>query len=109
MISQAVSANSVVPEPFRGFDDNSKYVVKYDDRNRAYFPDFNADLSAHLMECLEGYERSRLPLAKTLKPGIDDWTITSLSGSYRDFGGSLATNNAALLDSVSSTVANTMN
>ena len=42
-----------------------------------------------------------------MKPGIDDWTITSLSGNHRDFGGSLATNNAALLDSVSSTVANT--
>ena len=59
------------------------------------------------MEYLEGYEHSRLPLAKTLKPGIDDWTITSLSGNYREFGGSLATNHAALLDSVSSTVVNT--
>jgi len=77
------------------------------DRNRMYFSDFNVDLSAHLMEYLEGYERSRLPLAKTLKPSIEDWTITSLSGNYREFGGSLASNNAALLDSVSSTVANT--
>ena len=77
------------------------------DRNRGYFPDFNSDLSAHLMEYLTGYESTRLPLAKTLKPGINDWTITSLSGSYREFGGSLASNRAALADSVSSTVANT--
>jgi hypothetical protein len=96
----------------RGTYSNSKkpdvfQVSSLYDRNRAYFPDFNADLSAHLMEYLEGYERSRLPLAKTLKPGIDDWSITSLSGVYRDFGGSLASNHAALLDSVSSTVANT--
>jgi hypothetical protein len=96
----------------RGTYSNSKkpdvfQVSSLYDRNRAYFPDFNADLSAHLMEYLEGYERSRLLLAKTLKPGIDDWSITSLSGVYRDFGGSLASNHAALLDSVSSTVANT--
>jgi len=35
-ISQAVSANPVVPEPFRGFDDNSKYVIKYDDITALY-------------------------------------------------------------------------
>jgi hypothetical protein len=77
------------------------------DRNRAYFPSFNADLSAHLLEYLEGYERNMLKNADTLKPDIDDWTITSLSGSYREFGGSLASNDAALLDSVKSTVVST--
>lgn len=75
------------------------------DRNRSYFPSFNADLSAHLREYLEGYERARLANAETLKPSISDWTITSLSGNYREFGGSLADNNAALLDSMKSTVA----
>ena len=77
------------------------------DRNRAYFPNFNTDLSAHLLEYMEGYERTMLTKADTLKPGINDWTITSLSGNYREFGGSVANNSAALLDSVSSTVVNT--
>lgn len=74
------------------------------DRNRRYFPDFNKDLSKHLMTFIEGYERSMLSKANTLKPGIDDWTITSLSGNYREFGGSLADSRSALLDSVNSTV-----
>jgi hypothetical protein len=74
------------------------------DRNRSYFPSFDTDLSAHLLEYLEGYERKMLTNANTLKPGINDWTITSLSGNYREFGGSIANNSAALLDSVSSTV-----
>ena len=77
------------------------------DRNRVYFPDFDTDLSAHLMEYIEGYERTMLAKASTMKPNIDDWTITSLGGAYREFGGSLASNSAALQDSISSTVANT--
>ncbi len=73
------------------------------DRNSAFFPDFNADLSVHLMEYVEGWEQTMLAQATTLKPDINDWTITSLEGSYREFGRSLADNNAALLDSVKST------
>jgi hypothetical protein len=74
------------------------------DRNRSFFPDFNSDLSAHLMQYVEGYERKMLAKATKLKPDINDWTITSLEGGYRDFGGSFATNSAALLDAVKSTV-----
>ena len=77
------------------------------DRNRSYFPDFEADLSAHLLEYLEGYELARLKDADTLDPDINDWTITSLSGNYRQFGGSIADNSAALLGAVVSTVPNT--
>ena len=44
-----------------------------------------------------------LTKATKLKPDINDWTITSLEGRYRDLSGSFATNNAALLDSVKST------
>lgn len=75
------------------------------DRNRTFFPEFNTDLSAHLMEFIKGYEQKMLTKATTLKPDINDWTITSLKGGYRDIGGSFATNNAALLDAVKSTVA----
>jgi hypothetical protein len=74
------------------------------DRSRLYFPDFKSDLSAHLTEYLEGEELDMLAGATKLKADIDDWTITSLEGNYRDFGGSLATNRAALMDSMKSTV-----
>lgn len=76
------------------------------DRNRSYFPNFEADLSAHLVEYLEGYELARLKDADTLDPDINDWTITSLSGNYRQFGGSIADNQAALLGAATSTVPN---
>ena len=87
-------------------DDKKTDVFKVSslyDRNRIYFPDFNDNLAAHLMEYLEGQERTQLSFADTVKPGIDDWSITSLSGRYREFGGSLASSKAALLDSVGST------
>lgn len=96
----------------RGTYSNSKkeevfQVSSLYDRNREYFPNFNSDLSTHLMEYIEGYERTMLSRANTMKPDIDDWTITSLGGAYREFGGSLASNSAALQDSISSTVSNT--
>jgi hypothetical protein len=72
-------------------------------RNRVYFKNFNTDLSTHLLTYLEGYERSDLQAASTIKPDIDDFTVTDLRGNNRDFGGSLANSNAALLDSVKST------
>ena len=70
------------------------------DRNRVYFPDFQADLRAHLLKFLQNPERADLQEARTIKPDIDDWTITDLYGSYPEIGGSFATNSAALLDSV---------
>lgn len=77
------------------------------DRNRVYFPSFDADLSAHLLGYIKGSERTQLENADTLDPDINDWTITSLSGNYREFGGSIADNSAALLDATKSTVPNT--
>ena len=74
------------------------------DRNRQYFPDFQSDLSKHILTYVEGDERLELQSASTLKPNIDDWTITDLGGTDRNFGAQFATNNAALLDSVKSTV-----
>lgn len=71
------------------------------DRNREYFPDFQADLREHLLAYLQGPERQDLEDAKTIKPTISDWTVTDLFGSYPKLGGSFAENNAALLDSVS--------
>ena len=68
------------------------------DRNRGYFPDFQVDLKKHLLAHLEGREQGELKVASTIKPDISDWTVTDLYGSYPQLGGSLAENNAALLD-----------
>ena len=75
------------------------------DRSRVYFPDFKTDLSNHLLIYVEGPERAELKSASTLKPDINDWTVTDLGGTYRDLGASFANSNAALLDSVKSTAA----
>jgi len=74
------------------------------ERNKAFFPDFDDDLTGHLMTYIEGEERSELQASKYIRADIDDWTVTDLGGTYRDFGGAFADNNAALLDSVKSTV-----
>ena len=93
--NRGTDGSSKNPEVFRV---SSLYA-----RNKSYFPDFNSDLSAHLLKYLEGYERGQLQEATTLKPDINDWTITSLEGNYRELGGSMASNPAALLDSVRGT------
>ena len=73
------------------------------DRNRGYFPDFQSDLKKHLMAFLQGPEKRKLEFASTIKPDIDDWTVTDLYGSYPQIGGSFAQNKAALLDATKST------
>ena len=73
------------------------------ERNKIFFPDFNADLSRHLLAFLEGDEKIELKSASKIKADIDDWTVTDLGGTYRDLGAVFADNNAALLDSVKST------
>jgi hypothetical protein len=70
------------------------------ERNAAWFPDFDDDLRAHLMAFLEGDERGELQAASKIKANIDDWTVTDVYGTYWEIGGSVADNNAALLDSV---------
>ena len=82
------------------YDESVFRVSSFYDRNREYFPDFESDLSNHLLLYLEGPERTRLQTASKLKPNIDDWTVTDLGGTRNDnIGGSLATNHAAMLDS----------
>jgi len=71
------------------------------ERNAAYFPDFNADLTEHLLTYLEGDEKEELQTAKGIKADIDDWTVTDLYGSTRDLGASMANNSAALDGAVS--------
>jgi hypothetical protein len=81
-------------------------VSSFYDRSEAYFPDFETDLSAHLLEYLQGDEKPALQEAAKLKADINDWDVTDLGGSHRRIGGSLADSRAALLDSVKSTVPN---
>ncbi len=69
-------------------------------RNKAFFPDFENDLTKHLLTYIEGAERPELQSASTIKADIDDWTVTDLGGTYRDVGASFADNNAALLNAV---------
>jgi hypothetical protein len=86
-----------------GWDEDVFRVSSFYDRNRAYFPDFNAELSQHLLQYLQGSLRARLEKASTLRPDINDWTVTDLGATRQDsFGGSLAPNPSAMLDSYKS-------
>ena len=69
------------------------------ERDEAFFPNDEA-LRKHLMRYLQSPELEELQAASAIKANIEDWTITDLFGSARDPGGSLASNKAALLDSV---------
>jgi hypothetical protein len=73
------------------------------DRNSAYFPDFNVDLTQHLAAYLQGSMQAKLESASKIKTNIDDWSVNDLGGSQRRVGGSFATSRAALLDSTKST------
>ena len=76
-------------------------VSSFYERNKEYFPDFRADLTAHLLQYLEGDERVAIQKAAKLKPDISDWTVTDLGGSYREIGGSLAHSSAGLMGAMS--------
>jgi hypothetical protein len=82
-------------------DENVFMASSLYDRNRGYFSNFQQDLKKHLLTYLVGSEKGDLQSASTIKPDIDDWTVTDLYGSYPELGGSLASNSAALLDATS--------
>lgn len=73
------------------------------ERNRHYFPDFDADLKRHLMSYIEGPERGDLRLTERLNPAVEDWTVADVYGTYSEIGGSFSTNQAAMLDATIST------
>lgn len=75
-------------------------VSSFYERNDAFFPNFDADLTAHLSQYLEGNELAALKTASTLVTDIDDWTVTDLGGSRREFGGSLANSSAGMMGAV---------
>jgi len=88
----------------RGTEGKKKRVFRVSslyERNQVFFPDFDADLTEHLLVYLEGEKREELQAATKIKTDINDWTITDLYGSTRDLGASLASNSAALDGAVS--------
>lgn len=72
-------------------------------RNEAYFNDFDSALKEHLLSYLEDPEYAELQAATTLKPDIDNWKVTDLYGTYREIGGSIADNSAAMIGAIQST------
>jgi hypothetical protein len=70
------------------------------ERNEAFFPNFDADLTAHLSQYLEGNELAALGTATKLSTDIDDFTVTDLGGTRQEFGGSLANSGAAMVGAV---------
>jgi hypothetical protein len=79
-------------------DDDVFRVSSFYHRNRAWFPEFEADLTKHLLEFIEGPEREELRTAAKIKSDIDNWTVTDLGGNQHRIAGSLANNQAAMLD-----------
>jgi hypothetical protein len=85
-------------------DEKTFRVSSFYNRSGAFFPNFNQDLKKHLMAFIKGPERSELQLASNLKADINDFTVVDLGGTHRDPSAAFADNNAALLDSIKSSV-----
>ena len=67
------------------------------ERNEQYFENFDDDLTAHLLLYIQGEERDELMAANKLKPAIEDWSVTDIYGTERDYGGRINSNSAALI------------
>ena len=83
----------------RGTESKNKKVFNVSSfyaRNASFFPDFEKDLTAHLLTYLEGEQLGELQNATEIDADIDDWTTTSLFGSNRSVTGSFANSSAAL-------------
>ncbi len=78
-------------------DEKNFRVAGYYERNAMYFPDFKKDLTMHLSEFLPSVEKEQLEQAKRLTASIEDWSITDVYGTSRNYGGGASTNEAALL------------
>ena len=73
------------------------------ERNARYFPNFETDLKAHLMQFVRGPERTALEQTDRLFADITDWNITDVYGTQREIGGSFANSAAAMMDAVVAT------
>ena len=85
---------------FSRSDEDVMRVSSFYDRNKAFFPQFDNQLSQHLLEYLrDGAQRSQLQVVDRIEPNINDWTVTDMGGTRHEISGSFADNHAALLDS----------
>lgn len=82
---------------------NKLRVSKFYEQNKDLFPNFEDDLTKHLLYYANGSIRSSIENAKSIKTNIEDWTITDVYGTQRNYGAGLNNNSAAMLDSTSST------
>lgn len=88
----------------RGIRSRTFYVSSFYARNEAFFPEFEPDLTAHLLEYLEGPEREQLTSASRVSPSISDWTVTDLFGTYPVIRNGISSGNpAALMGALRST------
>jgi hypothetical protein len=77
---------------------NSMRVSYLYEQNKAFFEDFDADLKEHLAKYLLRSYKDKLLAANHIKTNIKNWNIADLYGTTRVYGGSIASNPAALLD-----------
>jgi len=72
-------------------------------RSSSYFPNFNEDLTRHLLSFIEGTEQESVKAKKRLKPIIDDWTVTDLWGTFPEVRTGISSNPAALMGAIVAT------
>lgn len=65
--------------------------------NEDFFKDFKKDLKEHLARYLLRSYKEKLMSAKKIRTNIKDWQVADIYGSKREYGGSIASNPAALL------------
>ena len=82
---------------------NKLRVSKFYEQNKGLFPNFKDDLTKHLLYYANGSIRRSIENAKSIKTNVEDWTITDVYGTQRNYGGGINNNSAAMLDSTSST------
>ncbi len=102
------NANDFINSNRGTYPDGKEFrVAAYYTRNKAYFPDFENDLKAHLREYLREKDLDDLDKANTLIANLDDWSVTDIYGTSRAYGTASANNDAALLDAFSQAAAPT--
>ncbi|MDX1555551.1 MAG: DUF547 domain-containing protein [Xanthomonadales bacterium] len=80
------------------------HVSSFYERNAAFFEDLDSHLRQHLLTFLDMPQSEQIRDAESIRPDIDDWTITDvgITSSAPQIGGSLAHNAAAMMGAVSS-------
>lgn len=77
------------------------HVSSFYERFESYFPNFQKDLRAHLLEYLvPGGIQAKVANSRRLDPDVDDWTVASVRGNTREYGGALQTNGAAMATAI---------